>query len=127
MTEPCDNSFGGIITLEAGDLRLAVRGEISMQPGNIEVAADAHHDGTPFFTAKPVLPGFQCNFSHIHEGTWDERMRRCNLNVTITERDNGRTHLFTGCRLVGRVSVNLTTGEVSGLSGSGGKYRPGRI
>jgi hypothetical protein len=44
-------------------------------------------------------------------------------NATIVEENNGRTHLFTGCRLVGDPKVNITTGEVDGLRIEGDQYQ----
>lgn len=116
MADDCCNSFGGRISIEIGGIRYPARGDITINPTNIEVSADANHDGSPYFTVKPVLYGAEMNFSQPCGLTWDTELMKCSLNVTIIEEQNGRAHLFTGARITGRPKVNISNGEVTGLS-----------
>jgi hypothetical protein len=125
MADDCCDSFGGRITIEAGNIVLKARGDITIYPTTVSVAAAAHQNGDAYYTQTPTLVGWDAAVSETCDGTsWDEALRRCKMNVTIVEEDNGRTHLFSGGRLVSEgLSVNLTSGEVSGLQYRGGKYR----
>lgn len=123
MADDCCDSFGGRISIEVAGIRYGARGDITIEPTNAEVAADANHDGSAFFTVRPKLYGAAMSFSNPCGLKWSNEMARCKANVTIVEEENGRTHLFTGARFVGRPSVNLSTGEVSGLSIASDKYQ----
>lgn len=123
MAEPCCTSFGGRITIDIDGDRFSARGDVTIEPTNSEVTADANHDGTPFFMVKPRLYSFAATFSNPCGLRWSGKMAKCRMNVTIVEEDNNRTHLFTGARLVGRPSVNISTGEVSGVSGATDRYQ----
>jgi hypothetical protein len=116
MATDCCNSFGGRISIEIGGKRYPARGDITINPTNVEVAAEANHDGSPYFTSRPVLYGAQMTFTQPCGLSWDAELARCALNVTIIEETNGRAHLFTGARIIGRPVLNISTGEVSGLS-----------
>lgn len=122
MTECC-GSFGGRIVIEIGDQRYSARGDITLDPTNVEVSADANQDGSAYFTVKPRLYGAAFTISNPCGLVWTTEMSKCSVNVTITEEDNGRTHLFTGARFVGRPQVNLSTGEVTGLSIASSAYQ----
>lgn len=123
MASDCCNSFGGRISVEIGGKRYGVRGDITIEPTNAEVAADANHDGSAFFTVRPKLYAASMSFSHPCGLRWSAEMARCKVNVTIVEEDNSRTHLFTGARIVGRPSFNLSSGEVSGISIASDQYQ----
>lgn len=123
MADDCCNSFGGRISIDIGGKRYSARGDITLTPTNLEVAGEANHDGTAYFTAKPVLYGASMNFTAPCGLVWNDELARCAINVTIVEEQNGRAHLFTGARLVGRPSLNLSNGEVSGLSIMSDRYQ----
>lgn len=122
MTDCC-NSFGGRITVEIGGKRYSARGEVTMEPTNVEVSADANHDGSVFFTSKPRPYTAAMTFSNPCGLVWNDEVQKCAMNVTIVEEDNGRSHLWTGARFVGRPSVNVSTGEVTGLSIASDRYQ----
>lgn len=122
--DPCCNSFGGRISIEVdGDRWPPTEGDIMLDPTNIEVEAFANQDGSAAYQSKPKLYGAELKFRHPCGVKWDEAIRKCAINVTIVEEDNGRTHLFTGCRIVGKPSLNLGTGEVDGLRVAGPRYQ----
>jgi hypothetical protein len=116
MDEDCCYEFGGRISIEVDGTFYRARGDISLMPSNVEVAAEAHQDGTMFSTSKPRLYGAEMSFSQPCGLVWDEALRKCRVNVTIVEESNNRTHLFTKARIVGNPKLNLSTGEVSGVS-----------
>lgn len=123
MAEDCCNSFGGTITIEAGGYALVGRGDITLLPSSVTIEGGSNQDGSDYFTAKPAQVGWEATLQMPCDFDILTLMRRCAINTTIVEHDNGRTHLFTGGRLIGEPKVNLSTGEVEGLMGRGGKYR----
>jgi hypothetical protein len=121
----CCNSFGGRITLEGGGKRFAIRGEVTINPTDREVSAEAHHDGSAYFVEKPQLYTVAFEFSDpCDRETWDV-LKRCAVNVTAEQESGGRVtiHTWTGGRFVGRPSVNISTGQVSGTSYASDRYR----
>lgn len=123
MADDCCNSFGGVITIQAGNQRLSARGDITIMPAGRSVEGGSNGDGTDFFTAKPTQVGWDATLSIPCDADLVALFKTCTVNVTIDEVDNGRQHLFTGGRIVGEMSQNLSSGEVSGLTGRGGRYR----
>ena len=124
MAECCEQ-FGGRISIEIGDDRFSpTEADIELLPTNIEVEHEANQDGTPCYKVKPRLYEADIKLRQPCGIVWNDKMRVCKVNATIVEIDNGRTHLFTGARIVGRPSVNLSTGEVTGLRIAGPQYQP---
>jgi hypothetical protein len=124
MAEECCNQFGGRIAIEIGDDRFSpTEADIEIMPTNVEVEHEANQDGSACFKVKPRLYEADIKLRNGCGIKWDERMRVCKVNATIVEIDNARTHLFTGARIVGRPSVNLSTGEVTGLKIAGSQYQ----
>lgn len=122
--DPCCNSFGGLVTIEVdGERWSPTDADIMIDPSNIEVAGAANQDGSAAFTSKPKLFGAEITFRNPCGGKWNDRMRKCKVNVTIVEEDQGRTHLFTAARIVGSPKLNVSNGEVTGLSVAGAQYQ----
>ncbi|HFA60207.1 MAG TPA: hypothetical protein ENJ83_05910, partial [Rhodospirillales bacterium] len=61
MTECC-NEFGGVITIEAGDLRLSARGDVTLEPFNFERTVEAGHDGRTYGVRRPKP--YRASFSY---------------------------------------------------------------
>ena len=122
--DPCCNSFGGLITIEVDGVRYpATEGDIIIDPTNISVEGGANHDGSAFYTSKPKLFGAEFSFRKPCGVRWNDAMRKCSINVTISEEQHNRTHLFTGARIVGEPKLNLSTGEITGASIKGPRYQ----
>jgi hypothetical protein len=120
----CCEQFGGRISIEIGDDRFApTEADIELLPTNVEVDGEANQDGSACYKVKPKLYEADIKLRQPCGIKWDAKMRVCKVNATIVEIDNGRTHLFTGARIVGRPSVNLSTGEVTGLKIMGPAYQ----
>lgn len=124
MADDCCNSFGGTIYIEADGERLTpAEGDITLMPTTQETEAVTNQDGSTSYKVTPRSPRAEMAFRDGCGIAWDDRMKKCKLNVTIVEETNGRQHLFTGTRFVGRPSINLSSGEVSGVSIEGGVYQ----
>lgn len=120
--DPCCNSFGGKISITIDGKRYSARGDITLQPTTLEVTGEANHDGSAYFTSKPVLASASMSFSMPCGLKWDDEMAKCAIDVTIVEEQNNRVHLFTKARLIGRPSLNISNGEVSGLTVMSDRY-----
>lgn len=117
-----DGQFGGRITFNfAGQYLPPTDASITLDPSALSVEGKANHDGSPCYILKNELPGAEVRLRHKDGVDWNALMLVVG-NCTIEEENNGRTHLFTGTRFVGKPKVDLSTGEVSGLSVMGGKY-----
>ncbi len=124
MADDCCDSFGGKIYITAGGVRLTpAEGDITIRPTRGEVTATANQDGSASYSTAPRLVGASITFRDGCSITWEDWMQRCKLDVTITEEDNGRQHLFSRTRFVGRPEVNFTNGQVTGISIEGGVYQ----
>ncbi|WP_316216628.1 phage tail tube protein [Bradyrhizobium sp. SZCCHNR3003] len=125
MADDSDYSFGGIIQITIdGERYAATEADITLDVSNISTEAIANQDGSPCYTSKPQLYGAQIKFRDRSGIDYDDLLRRRSIDATIKEIDNGRTHLFTGSRLVGKPTKNLSSGEVDGMEIRGSKYRP---
>jgi hypothetical protein len=123
MANEIDGQFGGRITFNFGGVYFPPsEGEFEIDPALYEVEVKTNQDGTAAYMLKPDQPGADVKFRNASWINWQTVMLMKG-NVTITEEDNGRTHLFTGTRFVGKPKINATTGEVSGLKIAGGAYQ----
>jgi|SRR5579864_7603068 len=123
-TDPCDNSFGGRISITIDGDRIAPsEADITLDPTNISVTGGANGDGSAFYTSKPKLFGAEVKFRNNSGIVWNDQMRKCAINATISEDDNNRTHIFTGARFTGEPKLNLATGEVDGVKIEGDQYQ----
>ncbi|MFG1226031.1 phage tail tube protein [Xanthobacter wiegelii] len=120
----CCNQFGGEIYLTVDDTRYTPsEGDITLMPTRSEVEGLANQDGSAAYRVSPRLPRADISFRQSCGLNWDDEMLKCKVNATIVEKTNNRTHIFTGARFVGRPSINLSTGEVTGVSIEGGTYQ----
>ena len=120
MSECC---HGGLIEIEANGLRLSVVGDFSYEPFNYETSAEANHDGTVsgIKRMKPYRASF--SFREPCDEDWVAALKGCRINVTGTNDERRRQHFWTDALVTGVISVNASTGEVSGLSVETSKYR----
>ncbi|NEW96644.1 hypothetical protein [Rhodopseudomonas sp. BR0G17] len=124
MADDCENSFGGRVSITADDqVFTPSEADIELEISNISVEAKANGDGSACFMAKPELYGCKIKFRNNSGIVWNTTLRKCKLDVTIKEIDNNRTHLFTAARIVGRPTLNLSTGEVDGCEIRGDRYQ----
>ena len=124
MADDCCNSFGGRISISIdGDRFAPTDSDIVLDSSNIEVTGMANQDGSAAYTAKPKLFGADITFRNACGIVWNERMRKCKVDVTIVEEDNARTHIFTAARIVGSPKLNLSSGVIEGLRIEGPRYQ----
>ena len=117
-----DLQFGGRITLQfAGQILVCEEASIKLTTTPQKAEAKANQDGSPAYIYTPQLYGADFTLRNDSSITWATYLMATG-NATIVELDNGRTHLFTACRLVGDPSYDLVNGTVSGLSLRGGQY-----
>ncbi|WP_316234967.1 MULTISPECIES: hypothetical protein [unclassified Bradyrhizobium] len=118
-----DYSFGGRISVTVGTDRFPPSDcEVTIEPTNLQTEAMANGDGSPCFTAKPKLYGATLKFRDRSGIAWDSVIR-ATFDVTISEDDNNRTHIFTSARIVGNPQIDRATGEVSGCEIRSSQYR----
>lgn len=118
-----DTQFGGRITFEfAGTVLSFTEATVTIIPSNVKAESKANQDGTPCYMYAPQLVGADFRLRDAASIDWSTFMRTTG-NCTIVEADNGITHLFTACRLVGEPKENRADGEVDGLSIRGGQYQ----
>lgn len=121
---------GGRVSTVIDGVAYSARGEITLDPSNIEVEAAANQDGTVYRTVKPKPVMAQITFHRwLRDATdqpakWsDNLMLLENIAVTFVEEDlRGTTHLLTGACFTGKPEHNLATGEVSGLGIAADSY-----
>ncbi|MFG1332022.1 phage tail tube protein [Xanthobacter autotrophicus] len=124
MADDCCNSFGGKIVIQIGDTRFPpTEADITIDPTNMEVEAMVNQDASAARIVHPRLYGAEFTLRNTCGLVWSAVVAKCRMNVTIVEEDNGRQHLFTGAFIVGRPKLNLTNGEVSGLSIASASYK----
>jgi hypothetical protein len=120
---PSDTQFGGRITFEfAGQTLAFTEAQVTIVPSNVKADSKANQDGSPCYMYSPTLMGANFKLRDAAGINWSQLMRQSG-NCTITEADNGVTHLFTACRLVGEPTENRADGEVDGLQIRGGQYQ----
>ena len=119
-----DTQFGGRITLEFGNLSIVIaNASVKLDISGTKSEDKANQDGSAcyIYTPTPRAADFVARDDSVNLD-WTTLMRFTG-NATITELDNGVTHLFTNCRLVGQPVIDRDNGEVSGLKISGGQYQ----
>jgi hypothetical protein len=123
MADNSPNHFGGTISLEIdGVLMSPTEADIKVEPTNFSVSAKANQDGSPCYQGKPELVKLSFNLRKPSGIKWNDVMRKKTINVTAYEVDNNRTHMLTGTRITGKPSLNITSGEIDGLTCEGGVY-----
>lgn len=124
MAEDCCTTFGGRISIEIDDKTYSpTEADIELMPTNREIEHRANQDGSPAYLSRPRLYEADIKFRNPCDLKWDDLLLKCKVNAVIAENDNNRQHIFSGARVVGRPSLNISTGEVTGLRIAGPNYR----
>jgi hypothetical protein len=123
MTSEVQGQFGGRVAITFGTLSLVIaEAEVKLSPSTTEVSAKANQDGSAAYEVKVLLVGGECEFRNVNDTNWSTFNMQYG-NVTVTEIDSGRTHLFTNTRFVGTPDVNVSSGAITGLKWAGGTYQ----
>lgn len=124
MADDCCNSFGGRVVIDIDGVRYPLtEANVSLDPTNIEVEAVANQDGSMARIVHPRLYGADIALRNSCGLVWNDLMARCKVNVSIVEEDTKRQHLFTGATIVGKPKINLSNGEVTGMTIAGPSYK----
>ena len=117
------NTFGGRVIFDYDGLRIPpCDADIVINPSLMQSEAKANQDGSAAYMLKPMLAGADIKFRNAAEVDWGSIVLKVG-NINIVEENTNRTHLFTGCRLVGYPKVNVSNGEVDGLRVEGPQYK----
>lgn len=123
------HTSGGRVSTVIGGVAYSARGVITLDPSNIEVASGVNQDGSVYRTVAPKARTAEITFDRFVDdnGTplrWAENiMAQVNLGITFVEQDGGLTHILSGGFFVGKPTMDLSTGEVSGLSLAADSYK----
>jgi hypothetical protein len=123
MASETDGLFGGRITFNAfGQYIPPAEGEFQLNPSLYKKEMMTNQDGSGAVKLTPKQPACKVKLRNVKAVDWQAIMLQTG-NITIVEEDGGRTHLFTGSQFTGEPEINLTTGEVDGLTVEGGTYQ----
>lgn len=124
MADDSNNySFGGRMSVTGGTGSYAPADvSVEIDPTNIKTEATANGDGSACFTATPKLYGAKIKFRDRSGIVWNDVLRKT-MDYTISEDDNGVTHVFTSARIVGEPVVDRSNGEVTGCEIRGSQYQ----
>lgn len=117
-----NGQFGGRISFNFDGLVIPpCDGNFVIDPSTLSSDAIANGDGSAAYIYKPELVGAEMKLRNVDGIDWTSIINRTG-NAQIVEENNGRSHLFTGTRMVGKPALDVSTGEVSGLKLMGGQY-----
>jgi hypothetical protein len=122
------HTSGGRVSININGLSYSARGEIKINPSGLTADVGTNQDGTLYKTIKPKPISAECTFDRFVDvnGTplkWNkDLMLLNNIPITFTEQDTGKQQLLTNGTFVGDPQIDLSTGEVSGVSLAAEKY-----
>lgn len=123
------HTSGGRVSTVIGGVAYSARGVITLDPSNIEVTGGVNQDGSLYRTVAPKARTAELTFDRFvdNDGVplrWSENiMLQVNLGITFVEQDTGLTHILSGGFFTGKPTMDLSTGEVSGLSLAADSYK----
>ncbi len=96
--------------------------DVKLEETDIEVDEVTNQDGTIGRSVK--AKAYTADITFRDMGGLDLRaLQAATFDMSLTERDTNRVHLFTAAFLKGKPSRNTTNGEISGLSVVTDTYR----
>lgn len=115
---------GGRFSIDINGRTFSGRGEATINPSLVSITSGANMDGSVYRTIAPKVATLELTFDRGIGLKWDTAMMLEEINVTFTEDDVGRLHLFTAGNFIGEgAAINSATGEVSGISIHTGRYQ----
>lgn len=105
-------TVGGRIDVSIGGRPYSTAGEIDLDESNIEPDAVVNQDGTVNRTVKPSPYSAKVKLRHTKELNIQTLMGQY-FDLTLYEKDIGRTTLFTDAFVKGKASRNTANGEYS--------------
>lgn len=104
----------GFITMRINGATYQARGNFNLEEGAFSREAQGNSDGSVFITEAPSPPMLEMDFERA-AFAWSDAMMRASIDVTLTERSNGRQHIITDGRWVGKPKQGLSNGQVTGV------------
>ena len=123
------HTSGGRVSTVIGGVAYSARGVITLNPSNMNVSAGANQDGSVYRTVAPKVRTAEITFDRFVDDDgqplkWAENiMSQVNLGITFVEQDGGLTHILSGGFFTGEPTMDLSTGEVSGLALAAENYK----
>jgi hypothetical protein len=123
------HTSGGRVSVTINGQNYSARGIITIAPSNATAQSGVNQDGSVYRTVAPKARTAEITFDRFVSANgeqliWDERvLTAVNFGATFIEQDTGRTHLISGAFFVGDPQMDMSTGEVSGLSIAGDAYK----
>lgn len=123
------HTAGGRVQIQIDNRAYKARGELSLDPSNIEVEAAANQDGSVYRLVKPKPRTAEMTFDRFVDDQgrplqWSENiMLLQNITGTFIETDTGVTHLLSGGFFTGKPMHNTASGEVTGLGFAAERYQ----
>jgi hypothetical protein len=112
----CCNSAGGTLRLTIDGIVYSVRGNVTIMPTNLEREAGANLDGSVWVTNKPVPATIEMTVSDRCGLDLETIMGHTCVDATVELDSVGRTYVLVQASVIGRPSLDPTSGEISGLS-----------
>jgi hypothetical protein len=116
------HTSGGRVSTVINGVQFSSRNaNIKLDPSNMNVSVASNGDGTNYRTVEATPRTAEISFDRLvdYNGTplkWDESvMRMVNMSVTFVEQDTNITHLLTNACFTGKPSLDMGTGEISGV------------
>lgn len=123
------HTSGGRVSTVIGGVAYSARGEITLQPSNMNVSAGVNQDGSLYRTVAPKARTAELTFDRFVDNNgqplkWAENiMLLTNLGITFVEQDTSVTHLLSGGFFTGDPQQSMATGEITGLSLAADSYK----
>jgi len=122
------HTAGGRVSTLINGVPYSARGEVTLDPSNMEVEGAANQDGSVYRTVRPKPRQATLTFDRLvdQQGRplkWSENiMLLTNIPVTFIEQDTGITHVLSNAFFTGKPEHNTATGEVTGLGIAAERY-----
>ena len=112
----CCASSGGTLRLTIDGTVYAVRGSATVNPAKYDISAESNMDGSLYTTYKPVPVKAEFALSDSCGLSIKQIQSAQCVDATLELDAVGKTYIFVGAAIVGMPSLNIETGEISGLS-----------
>lgn len=111
----CCTSAGGTLRLTINGTVYAVRGSATIEPAKFDISADANLDGSVYTTYKPTPAMASFTLSDACGLSVKQIQSAQCVDATFELDAVGKTYVFVNGSIVGKPSLNVENGEISGL------------
>lgn len=123
------HTSGGRVSTVIDGVNYSARGVITLDPSAMEVTGGVNQDGSLYRTVAPKARTAEITFDRFVDNNgegliWsDNIMSLVNFGVTFIEQDTGRMHILSGSFFTGKPTMDMSTGEISGLGIAADSYK----